>query len=87
MEGEGTGPRLVRPVGIGLAVEQQPHHLEVTVVRGHVEPSESVLPRAVVGWGAAGAGEMGPGTEALGKGERGGAGRERVRGRAVRFCP
>ena len=41
----GGGLHLVRHVGVGLAVEQQPHHLEVAVLRGLVESREAVLPR------------------------------------------
>jgi hypothetical protein len=56
-EREGAGQHLVRPVDVGLAVKQQPHHLDVTAVRGQEEPREAILPRAVVRRVAAGAGE------------------------------
>ena len=34
---------LIRSVGVGSAVQQQPHHLEVAVLGGHVESSGAFL--------------------------------------------
>ena len=42
------GLHLVRQVGVSLAVEQQPHGLDVAVLRGHLKRRDAVLRRAVV---------------------------------------
>ena len=39
---------LIRQVGVGVAVEQQLHHLEAAVLGGHLEASSAVLPCLVV---------------------------------------